>query len=257
MARPSLDHSCALDDVCLVEDELRLAGRSELDAAAARAQALIDEQAPGDDRLSVSTELTHGSVMAALQSLSQHAALLVMEHHGMGRDGETATFSATAAVAAAAHCPVVAVPEGWRPTAQSDALVVVGVEDPARDTVLLQTAADEADRRGARLCVVRAPVDDARHPTDVLHPEDVDLPVHLPVDVVVEEGPAHEVLLRHAAGAGLLVVGRHHRRHVIGAPLGRTARALLRNAAVPVLVVDPVKDGAVSKAASSAVSGGR
>jgi nucleotide-binding universal stress UspA family protein len=253
VARPVIGHSCALDDVCLIDDELRLAGHVELDAAAARAQALIDEQAPDDDRLSVSTELTHGSVVAALQSLSEHAALLVMEHHGMGPGGETATLSVAAGVAAVAHCPVVAVPDDWRPSAHAGGSVVVGVEDPARDTILLQTARHEAVRRGAHLRVVRAPAHDEQHPTDVLHLEDADVPV----DVVVEEGPPAEVLLRHAKSGELLVVGRHHRRHVVGASLGRTARALLRDSTVPVLVVDPVVGDRPGTAAGSALSGQR
>ena len=253
VARPALGHSCALDDVCLVEDELRLAGHIELDAAAARAQNLIDEQAPDDDRLSVSTELTHGSVVAALQALSRHAALIVMEHHGMGPGGETSSLSVTAGVAAVAHCPVAAVPDGWRLGADGAGAVVVGVEDPERDTVLLETALHEATRRDAHLCVVRAPAGDVQHPTDVVHLEEADVPV----DVIVEEGPAAEVLLRHANNGVLLVVGRHHRRHVVGAPLGRTARALLRDSLVPVLVVDPVMGDRSVTAAGPTLSGRR
>jgi nucleotide-binding universal stress UspA family protein len=256
VARPVLGHSCALDDVCLVEDELRLVGHIELDAAAARAQDLIDERAPDDDRLSVSTELTHGSVVAALQSLSRHAALLVMEHHGMGPGGETSSLSVTAGVAAVAHCPVAAVPEGWRLGAHADGSVVVGVEDPERDTLVLQAAFHEAARRGARLRVIRAPALDARHPLDALdleYLEDSDVPV----DVVVEEGSAAEVLLQHATSGELLVVGRHHRRHAIGAPLGRTARALLRDSLVPVLVVDPVAGDRPVRAAGPAFHGRR
>jgi len=243
VARPGLDLTCALDDVCLVDGELRLAGRPELAAAAGRAQALIDELAPDDDRLSVSTELTHGSVVGALQALSRHASVLVLQHHGMGPGGETATLSVTAGVAAAAHCPVLAVPDTWRADAAGP--VVVGIEDPERDTVLLRTAAREAARRDAPLRVVRAPARDARRPS-----APVDLTgCGVPVDVIVEDGPADAVLLHHAEGAALVIVGRHHRRHVVGAALGRTARAVLGRCGVPVLVVDPVVgDGVVPDA---------
>jgi nucleotide-binding universal stress UspA family protein len=251
VARPALGHSCALDDVCLVEGELRLAGQVELEAAAARSQALIDEQAPDDDRLSVSTELKHGSVVTALQSMSQHAAMLVMEHHGMGPGGETATLSVTAGVAAVAHCPVVAVPDGWRVGARADGSVVVGVEDLERDTLVLHAALHEAARRHARLRVIRAPDLDARQPAEVLDLQHSDVPV----DVVVEAGSADQVLLRHAQNADLLVAGRHHRRHMVGAPLGRTVRALLRDSLVPVLVVDPVLGDRCVTAAGAAPSG--
>ncbi len=219
VARPAFGHSCALDDVCLIEDELRLAGHVELDAAAARAQALIDELAPEDDRLSVSTELTHGSVVVALQSLSRHAALLVMQHHGMGPSGETASLSVTAGVAAVAHCLVVAVPDGWRLGADADGPVVVGMEDPERDRQVLRAALHEAARRGARLRIVRPPAEDLRHPAELLVPGG-ETDTDVPVDVVVEEGPAAAALVAEARDAVLLVVGRHHRRHLVGAPLG-------------------------------------
>lgn len=234
VARPALGDACALDDLCMVEGELRIAGHLELDAAAARAQELIDAEAPDDDRLSVSTELTHGSVVAALQSLSRHASLLVTQHHGMGSGGESASLSVAAGAASVAHCPVVALPDEWRAGMYAAGSVVVGVEDLDRDRLVLHAARDEARRRGERLKVVSATVTPADHP-DLLDLELADVPT----DVTVEEGPAAEALLRHASGGDLLVVGRHHRRHVIGAPLGRTARALLRHSTVPVLVVDP------------------
>ena len=79
--------SHVVDEVSLVEGELRHPGASVLAAAAVKVEKMIDQQAPDDGRLSVSTELTHGSVVAALQSLSKHASVLVLEHHGMGDAG--------------------------------------------------------------------------------------------------------------------------------------------------------------------------
>lgn len=245
VARPALFHACALDDVCLVEDELRLAGHVELEAAAERAQGLIDERSPDDERLSISTELTHGSVVGALQALSRHAGLLVMEHHGMGVDGETASLSVTAGVAAVAHCPVVAVPDHWRPHGATEADVVVGIEDPVRDVALFQAAVAEARRRDGRLRVLVVPSGDTAVATGDLDVEGAGLPV----DIVVGTGSPAGALLHDAQDAGLLVVGRHHRRHVVGATLGRTARALLRESPVPVLVLDPaVGDGLAASA---------
>lgn len=234
--RPAIWSSYVLDEVSLVESELRRPGASLLAAAAARVEALLDQEAPDDERLSVSTELIHGSVVAALQALSRHACLVVLEHHGMGPAGETSTLSVTAGLAAAAHCPVVAVPDSWHPETDDVGTVVVGVEDPARDRALLETALHEAARRGARLRIVRAPVDSGNRSTEL-----IDLGEHdVPVDVVVQPGSAAQVLLEHAAHCDLVVAGRHHRKHVVGAPLGRTVRELLRHSPVPVLVVDPV-----------------
>ena len=103
----------------------------------------------------------------------------------------------------------------------------------------------------ARLRVIRAPALDARRQAEVLDLQDSDVPV----DVVLEAGSADEVLLRQAENADLLVAGRHHLRHVVGAPLGRTVRALLRDSLVPVLVVDPVLDDRSVTAAGAAPSG--
>jgi nucleotide-binding universal stress UspA family protein len=226
--------SGVVDEVSVVEGELRHPGASVLAAAALRVEQLLNESP--DDRLSVSTELAHGSVVATLQSLSRHASLLVVEHAGMGDEGETSTLSVSAGVAAVAHCPVVAVPSSWRPHLHEEATIVVGVEDPPRDVALLEAALHEAERRGAHLRVVRAPTQVAGEPSDVLDLGGPDVEV----DVVVQPGAPAAVLLEHAEHAALVVAGRHHRRHVVGAPLGRTVRELLRHCAVPVMVVDPL-----------------
>jgi nucleotide-binding universal stress UspA family protein len=210
VARPVLA-TRSLDDIALVDGELRNPDQLLLASAAGRTQKLLDDVAPDDDRLSVSTELTHGSVVAALQSMSRRAGLLVLEHHGMGPGGETPTLSVTAGLAAVAHCPMVAVPGTWRPSSGTSATVVVGVEHPDLDAAVIEAARHEADRRHARLELVQAP----------------------------EGRAAAQVVLEHATGAELVVVCRHHRKHAIGAALGGTARELLRRCATPVLVVDP------------------
>jgi nucleotide-binding universal stress UspA family protein len=228
--------SNVVDEVSLVEGELRHPGALVLAAAAASVERMLDEQAPDDGRLSVSTELTHGSVVSAIEALSRHACLAVLEHAGMGDTGETPTLSVTAGVAAAAHCPVVSVPPRWCPGSDEVQTVVVGVEDPARDTALVEAALHEAQRRSARLLVVRAPADGAPRQPDVLDVGDTEVEV----DVVVQSGPAAQVLLERSAHCALVVAGRHHRKHVVGAPLGRTVRELLRQSPAPVMVVDPV-----------------
>ena len=211
VARP-VPASGVLDDNALVEGELRETSQLLLATSTARAQELIDELAPEDERLSVSTEVTHGSVVAALQSLSRHAAVLVLEHHGMGQTGETPSLSVTAGVASVARCPVVAVPDTWRPTAHDTSPVVAGLEQPHRDEAVLEAARHEAERRRVPLDVVRADVGES---------------------IVA-------ALLDSAADADLVVVARHHRKHMVGARLGPAARGLVRHSPVPVLLVDPV-----------------
>src|SRR5262245_24566845 len=208
VARPALFSSCALDDIALVGDELRRTDQLVLAAAEERVRALLEEQAPEDDRLSVSTELSHGPVVATMASLSRHASRLVVEHRRTGPAGGV-PLSVTADLVVVAQCPVVVVHPEWRPGTDAQGTVIVGVEDAGRAGSVVAAADREAVRRGARLRVVTVPGSDAA-----------------------------DVLLAEAEKAELLVVGRHRRRHVIGAPLGHTARHLLGHCEVPLLLVE-------------------
>lgn len=231
VTRPAGWWSCVVDDVVMEEGELRRVGQMLLGDAAGRAQSLLDEQSPDPDATVVSSELSHGSVVGVLQSLSKRASVVVLQHHGVGPNGDSPSLSVTAGVAAVAHCPVVAVPDRWRPSAADD--VVAAVKDPLRDRAVLEAARDEADRRGARLRVLQV-VRVADAAPSLFAGADV------PVEVVEHDGPVAEVLAEYAGACGLMVVGRHHRKHVIGAPLGRVARDLLRHCEAPVMVLDPV-----------------
>jgi nucleotide-binding universal stress UspA family protein len=245
----------AREDVALLEGELRRFGEAVLAEAAHRTEHLLLERAKDDEPLPVSTELTHGTVIASLAALSAHACMVVLQHHGMGPAGETPTLSVTAGVAARADCPVVAVPAGWQATSLNG-VVVAGVDVAAPSVPLVEAALQEAARRGARLRVVHAwrPDRDESRVTNVEHRALLELrladivaeahPVAaaVEVDVVLEPGPIGHVLREQAIGADLVVVGRHHRRRAIGLPLGRTARELFRWSEVPVLVVVPSRD---------------
>ncbi len=256
VAGPAVRAACAYDDLVLVEDELRLAGEAVLASALGRAERLLDEVAPEDVRLSVSSELVHGSVVASLDALSPHACLAILQHQGMGASGETATLSVTAGVAAGASCPVVAVPDRWRPRPAALGVVTVGVDVARPSRFVLEAAVREADRRGATLRVVHAWQPDgqaAPYDTvvaavrDGLHElvSEAGSGHTVPVEVVVEPGEAGPVLRGLCASSDLVVLGRHHRRHLVGARLGSTCRDVLRWSCAPVLVVDPLRgDGA-------------
>jgi nucleotide-binding universal stress UspA family protein len=234
VARPALFSSCALDDIALVDDELRRTEQMVLVAADARVHALLEEQAPEDDRLSVSTELSHGAVVAMMSSLSRHASRLVLEHRRAGPVGEAVPLSVSAALVVVAHCPVVVVHPEWRPSTDAEGTVVVGVEDLSRAGSLVSAADREAVRRGARLRIVTVASPGAAQAAE---PE---LPAtEADAELVLEPGDASDVLLAQSEKAELLVVGRHHREHVLGAPLGHTVRQLLSHCEVPLLLVDP------------------
>jgi nucleotide-binding universal stress UspA family protein len=261
VAGPAVWASCAYDDVVLVEDELRDSGQAVLAAAAGRTEQLLDQLAPDDDLVSVSTELAHGSVVSTLDHLSRHACLAVLEHRGMGPTGETETLtlSVTAGVATRSDCPVVAVPSGWHPPSTPAGTVVVGVDVAQPSRLVVEAALHEAARRGVRLRVVHAwrPDHSASPQTgtaaararleQLLAEAGSDSPA-VPVDVVVVRGSAGDVLRDQSASCDLMVLGQHHRRHAVGAPLGSTSRDMLRWSAGPALFVDPlrgdVRDGA-------------
>ena len=113
----------------------------------------------------------------------------------------------------------------------------MGVEDPLRGPALLEVAKHEAERRGARLLVVVGEADATYEPSDVFDLGETEVEV----DVVVRGGLAAQVILEHSAHSALVIAGRHHRRQLIGASLGRTVRKLLRHSSIPVMIVDPVR----------------
>lgn len=215
VARAAFHASCQLDDISMVEGELRRLGTSVLAGAANRAQELIDEQGAWEDvRLSVSTELAHGSVVAVLQSLSRHASLVVMQHDGIGPRGDSSSLSVTAGVAASAACPVVVVPASWRPHDREHRDVLVGVGDPIGDGAVAQAGREAADSRGVAVTTVTG-----------------------------DGEKAVDRLLDASRDCDLVVLGRHHRKHAVGAPLGRTVRDVVRHSLVPVLVVQTNTNG--------------
>ena len=183
--------------------------------------------------LPVSTEVCHGPVEATLIEESRRAALVVLQHRGMGPDGRPPLLSVTARVAARAHAPVVAVPAGWsEPGATTQRIVTVGIGDGSENDHLIGVAADEAARLGATLRIV--------HAEDDLTLEELvqEVPTG-PADYIVGEGEPADALLARADDTTLFVVGRRRPRLPLGHRLGSTARTLLRRSPVPVMVVDP------------------
>jgi len=189
----------------MVNGELHAVGRMIVGEAATKLERLIGPDLP------VSTEVTHGTVVGALVAESRHAALVVLQHRGMGPDGRTPTLSVTSYVAARAHAPVVAVPATWRepsPDAAETVSVVLTDDDPGER--LVDVAVDEARGRGGALRIAR----------------------------VEDTSEAAEELLADAPETTLYVVGRRHPR-MLGHHLDACARTLLRRSPVPVMVVDP------------------
>jgi len=214
-------------------------------------------QAAGRD-VTVSTEITHGSVVPALVEVSQNAAIVVMQHHRMDHARHVPTLSVTNGVAARAHAPVVAVPDAWRESARHLDIVAVGVEDPVSSAHVAAWAFEEARRLDGTVRLVRAwyfsPTFDAdvfegqaglvqtAYVREAMGREFAELMERfpdVPCEVVAVHGQPADVLVAQSREVRRLVIGRHEPTLPLGSHLGPVTRAVLNHAACPVVVVDP------------------
>ena len=241
-------------DLRLVEGEWRKYGTDFLVECERRVSKEV-----GPDT-SVSTEITHGSIVPALVEVSQNAAVVVMQHHRMDRAHHVPTLSVTNGVAARAHAPVVAVPDSWREDGQRSDVIVVGVEDATSSAHVAQWAFEEAQRLGGSVRLLRAWFFSAAFDGDVFEGqaglvqtaylrEDVrrefaDLMESfpdVPSEVVAVHGTAADALVAQSRSHDVrrVVVGRHEPALPLGSHLGPVTRTLLNHSSCPVVVVDP------------------
>ena len=218
----------------------------------------VRSQAP---EVELEATLHHGVRATELVRAAEGARLLVLGRDDRGIlhrlvEGDTVTRTA-----ARAPVPVVEVPAQWHEggTAEDHGVVLVGVKSPAHATELLAHAFAEARARAARLVVLHAwhlpnayddiiearvaqeqveregvaEVDSLLDPWRAVYP-DVDVEVR-----VVHERPGQALVDASATADLLVLVRRSHGP----APthLGGTARAVLRNAQCPVVVVPPTE----------------
>jgi nucleotide-binding universal stress UspA family protein len=226
-------------------------GREVLDLAVKRAEDLVDGAVP------VTHELHRGAPVHVLVEAGRSARMVVLEHRHLSRLSRIVNRTVAGGVAARLPVPVVAVPSGWTPT-DGPKVVVAGVDVPERSDEVLRTAVAEAHARGASLKVVHAwswPAYDpdatsygdehkrwadrsraeVRAALDRLGNESV----AMEADVEVHPGRVIEAILGASQGADLLVIGRHDPLVPVGSHIGPVARAVLREAACPVLLANP------------------
>lgn len=227
------------------------------DDTASRARAFLQEvltESTAD--VPVRLEVRAGPPAAELVLHSEDADLLVVGSRGRGAVRSTVLGSVALHCSVHAHCPVVVVRGGGR---QPDDRVVVGLDDSPVGRDALVRAAGEARRRGGRLDVVvaSAPVDTWTDVSTVSRPSEDDLreeaarhgrrvvsevlgdAAGLDLRLVAEVGAADEILVRHAEGAALLVVGNRSRSRIAGMVLGSVALRTVVHATCPVMVVRP------------------
>ena len=123
------------------------ATRAALDEAASQARGEL-----GDDRVDARVEIGYPS--SVLLRMSREHDLIVVGTHGHRPVARVLLGSTSTAVATHSTCPVLVV--RWSRPDVTEPRVVVGVDGSAASNRAIQLAADEADRRGARLHAVLA-----------------------------------------------------------------------------------------------------
>lgn len=235
----------------VAETDLDRAGRQALNGAVERVRDLVAVDVP------VTSELRVGAVVPTLAEVVADARMIVLQHRDLAHLMRVVTRSVCSGVAAHARVPVVAVPSGWSPTRArvGRPTVTVGVDIPARSEEVLRAAAAEARSRGATLRVLHTwnPYEDIvmsrtdderwadRAATEIqqvvgkLGDELADVPL----EIDARHADAADALIEASRTTDLLVLGRHDAVIPIGSHLGPIARAVLREAACPVLLADP------------------
>jgi nucleotide-binding universal stress UspA family protein len=198
-----------------------------------------------------------GAPARVLSELSREARMVVVQHRDSGLLRRLFVGSAANGVAAHAGCPVVSVPAGWDPAAAPPE-VVVGVHEGGLPRPVVEQALAWAEATGAPLRVVHAWRLDAAY-DDIITPRvaatwrvDQELTIDaalqdlreahpdVPVTVEVRHQWPTDVLVDESQVASLVVVGRHGPHSWEPEHLGSLARAVMREAKCPVMVV-PVR----------------
>ncbi len=236
----------------LLPCDLEDTGRAILAAAAAEARAL-----PFKVRLS--TSLIDGPRIAALVQVARDGRLIALGHERHPTVDRLLTGATVTGVAAAAACPVVALPPDWAATEERHC-VLVGVKSTTESSQLLRRAFETAAERKAKLLIVhtwelpgayddliagrvdvaewegraRQAIERATASFQEAYPE-------VPVEVRVVHGQAAHALRGASEEADIVLLARRARTFPIG-HLGGTARALLRHSSCPVAVVPPANE---------------
>jgi nucleotide-binding universal stress UspA family protein len=240
-------------NVLVTETDVEQVGRQALNAALDRARDLVEG-------IPVTAELAIGGVVTTLVDVARDARMIVLQRRDLSSMMRVVTRSVSSGVAARARIPVVSVPSHWSParTHGDFPTVTVGVDVPDRAEPVLRAAAAEARSRGAVLRVLHtwtfpSAYDDIiltrteseewadRASAEIQTEIDIlgDEVAGVPVQIEARHAYAADALIEASRETTMLVIGRHDPLVPIGSHLGPIARAVLREAECPVLLVDP------------------
>jgi nucleotide-binding universal stress UspA family protein len=240
-------------NVLVTETSVEQIGRQALNAGLQRAHELVDG-------VPVTSELRVGAVVPTLVDVAKGSRMMVLERRDFSRVKRVVTRSVSSGVAAHAHVPVVSVPTHWSPTRTRGDFptVTVGLDVVERAEPVLRAAAAEARTRGAVLHVLHTwAFPDAYDDIILSRTENDEWTARataeiqtaiealgedfagLPVRIMVGHARPADALIEASRETDLLVIGRHDPLVPIGSHLGPIARAVLREAECPVMLVDP------------------
>lgn len=202
------------------------------------------------------------SATVALDETSTHASMIVVGSHGRGRLGSVMLGSTAYAVSGHARCPVVVVRDGTAPLPGPKRPVVAGSDGSVGAERAVEAAADLATRSGASLVVTTSwmppPPDPWDRPpmgyTTVAtslqdrqeRAESINLTAvartrdsHPELTVIgrVSEARPEDAVMGADPQAALLVLGSRGHGTLAGAVLGSTARVVLHQSTMPVMIV--------------------
>jgi nucleotide-binding universal stress UspA family protein len=253
-------------DVEAVRDDTQRRARAQVEEVQDEVSAV-----PGIPDVGVELFVAQGPAAPVLVERARDADLLVVGSRGRGGGRSVVLGSVALHCATQAACPVLVVHTGVG-GASDEPKVVVGVDGSDASRAALAAAIEEAASRGVTLDVLVS-FEITDYWTDLstvivptveqisaeLHRRTGDLvqgvldsrPAGSPrphVRVIVAQGPAGEVLVRHGRDADLLVVGSRGRGAFRGLLLGSIALNCVMHAPCPVLVVHPRAGSAADEA---------